>query len=1036
MSVNLGNTTPTVYSIRPTQSQIVKASDGTLVLVANVSNDLVYKTSDDDGATWDSSWTNIHTTSSYINDFDVYIDGSDDIHIAFFGLVSNQRIYYQKLSYGEGSWSVDSPVLVQAGSSTPSVKFAVRSNGDFWIASTGTLYYSTDSGSSWNSSTNPGTSENIVSIIPHSTNMWLITQRSGGLYYYEYTSSWGSSQTIVSSGITNHAYSMGVVKISDSNIWVTGRTSSGIKVFQYTSSWDSGTLLSDNTNDSRPCLSNVDSNPVCVWKDYDGSQYDIAYRIYNGSSWDSQVDVTDDATEEKWPTVQNNDTGNLYFTYLDNGSSPYAIIFDMVVISGDQTVTLNENITISETIDVYPTEIRVTLNENITVAEDVDTVSNIVELNENVTISENITVDTNAFELNEEITISEDITVNAIAPVLYGSKIISYNPLLIVTDTSPAKIAKVDITDPENPTWVVYTITGVSNVNNISYNSVNGYVYVVADSGLVAKIDITNLSVQTLIDTTDLNNLELSSVISTELKTFAGTDDTDGEIILIDEADVKSINLDIRYLQLVSTQILLQINTVLAEAISSDIRYSAITTKSIGLDIRFLKYDYDDISQNPISKADIVIKINDIDITALEDVDMDSVTIEHYSDNQSTVNLILHRQHDNLDYTNTGVVSEITNQNNVKIYINGVLEFDGKISNIDVQSENEQVALIAKMETPADIRQNINIPLPFVNEQLHLYHCFVDNVGMENPYIDSDAYDLSYIYGHGTDPDIDDTLDLLPPEYYKGIKIDLGTSITQSVSRWRFLIDVASQIINGTFTPKQNWTYFWLASITYLFTGDISGSTSTTVSSRYIGPSLGSIGSDVIELDSAYYLYQRQYDDIESSLGKYYIGEAPYLEISATNGVLTTKDRWEDKADGLYTVKDESYNNTSYCKKVAELEYEKLQNINGDVLPVTSATVQLSLDGYYYYGIKLLSRINLTNTTTAGIYDKLNGFPIGVKSIQISLSDMKVTLSCDNQKSEKELKEIDDDYPTASTIPLRESKIYSKYDINSRGYVA
>ena len=241
--------------------------------------------------------------------------------------------------------------------------------------------------------------------------------------------------------------------------------------------------------------------------------------------------------------------------------------------------------------------------------------------------------------------------------------------------------------------------------------------------------------------------------------------------------------------------------------------------------------------------------------------------------------------------------------------------------------------------------------------------------------------------------------------------------------------------------PKQNWTYFWLASLTYLFSGEKFGNANTfgtnnfTVSSIYMGPSLGSLRSGVIILDSAYYRYQRIYDNIENSLGTYYLGSAPYLGVSATNGILNTVERWEDRSDGLYTVKDESYNHNSFCKRVAKLEYEKLKNINGDILPITSANVQLSLDGYYYYGIKLLSRINLTNTTTSGIYNKLNGFPVGVKFIQISISNMKVTLSCDNQKSAKELKEIDDSYPTEYIRTGYVRKMYSKSDISSRGFL-
>ena len=504
-----------------------------------------------------------------------------------------------------------------------------------------------------------------------------------------------------------------------------------------------------------------------------------------------------------------------------------------------------------------------------------------------------------------------------------------------------------------------------------------------------------------------------------------------------------------------------------------DIRYIAEQTAKIGLDIRFLKYDYSVASQYPLSYLDWKVYINNVQMDTINDIDMKSITINHNIENKSTASFILHRQHDKLNFTNTGVASEITNQNEVKIYINNVLEFDGKISNYNCSLEGEQVNITALMDTPTDDRSTVNIPLPSVNETLNLYHCLNDSVSIENPYQDERAVIVGddgkywaagiWVYGiknamvfasdsaaeayinatkssvfTSKNPSVASRESAI--QYYKGIKINLGTSIKENVKRYTAFTDVADAILAGTFNQQQNWDYFWKVSLRDFTQGIVEkpgfGESSFT-DARYIGTSVSPITSDTYILDSAYYSYQRIYDDTEIKLGYYYIGSAPFKEISGPNGKKTVAERWEDRNDGLYRVIDDSYNYVDYCKTLAMNEYNKLTNINGDVLPITQANLTITLNGYYYYNIKLLKRINLVNTTTANIYKNLNGFPVAVKSISISSNDMKVILNCDNQKVQIELDEIDATLPDVDNYKKDGSskRIHYKYDPSARQWV-
>ena len=278
-------------------------------------------------------------------------------------------------------------------------------------------------------------------------------------------------------------------------------------------------------------------------------------------------------------------------------------------------------------------------------------------------------------------------------------------------------------------------------------------------------------------------------------------------------------------------------------------------------------------------------------------------------------------------------------------------------------------------------------------------------------------------------------LQLATPKIYKGVKYDKGTNKSQVVSKHNSLHNKLDEIEDGSFSPWPNWTYFWFCSIKYLSKGEIFGRTYSTTNARYVGTSLSPLSSEAITLVSASHMHQRVYEDTETELGYGYLGSAPYLEVSGPNGVFTPQDRWEDRDWGVYNVRDDGYNNLSIIAKIASLEYDKLKNINGDILPITSGNLTLTVDAYLHYGLKLLTRLNLLNTTVANTYNKNNGFPVAIKGITISSGTMQVSLTVDNQLSQNELDEIDAKIPSEpNVIPGKARKTYHKWNVAGRKY--
>lgn len=173
-------------------------------------------------------------------------------------------------------------------------------------------------------------------------------------------------------------------------------------------------------------------------------------------------------------------------------------------------------------------------------------------------------------------------------------------------------------------------------------------------------------------------------------------------------------------------------------------------------------------------------------------------------------------------------------------------------------------------------------------------------------------------------------------------------------------------------------------------------------------------------------------DVIDSKFGVTF-GSAPYKKVSAKSGVYTPAAIWEDTPNGLFTHKAQGYDYTNYVNAVGAIELEKLENINGSVLPKTKCDIEMFPDGYYHYGVALLKRVNIDNTTTANIYNGNNGFPVSVKTIHISAKTMRVTLNCTNEWSRLELLELEGQIPDPyfSLIPETISEYSPKFDPNS-----
>lgn len=624
-----------------------------------------------------------------------------------------------------------------------------------------------------------------------------------------------------------------------------------------------------------------------------------------------------------------------------------------------------------------------------------------------------------------------------ISAISNAVKIISYNPLIVITSMNPLRIAKINTSIPSAPDANVITCPGVSGANDVVVDTILGKIWIACDAGKIVECDINTFATYTIYTTGTLNNIKHIANIPGLGLIIGATDYSLGEIVLADNSTTQVFSTDIRWLQIIKQQLNLHTNTINAKQLSTDIRWLETVQSQLGIDIRFTTIA-PGLPFNPISRLDFHVYINGVECT---DCKMDAISVYHTDFEKSKATIVLARQHDNLDYTLEGVYSPITNSNSLQVYINGYLEFNGFIWNIDSSSDTETVKVEAYTTGFAIYQTNpVTLSVPSINEKLGIHHVLIDNPHIYNPHVD--AFDPN-------------------PPVFKGVAAPAGTR-TRGGALHSAELEVGDTSIispnpktpsdalsDGSFIPDQNWTYFWYPTVENFMTGN-------KYSHQYIGTSLSSVSGDTWEMTKLNYFKQiipkdrvtqlggqippssefgyNRYQ--ESARGYYYtLGTAPFKIVGATSGESSSGGYFEDNGYSLTLVVPAGFNYTPYVYEVLSAEYRKLCTINGPILPETSVDMHIFIDTYYYYGIKMLNRINIDNTITPNIYNKNNGFPVSVKSIEISSSSMTVNLHCDNKWSRQEMINIDYSVPMLDVFDPKNPDKELNYRTNEQRWI-
>lgn len=289
----------TIASTNGSGYDTVITSDGTTVVVYNAGTQaptgIAYVKSTDNGASWSSP---VQVDTVQTSDFDIAIDGSNNIYIAY----ASNGIYMRELTYSGGSWSIGSPTNYKTNTTCVS---GVSSGDQYYgpsvtVNSSGTAVidyiheYQYGGGNcviDYNLDNTGGggsgvalTYNNTPFIIDAGKARWAIIE--GYLYYDpQENGSWAKVPGLPGLSSSSETLSYGLDQLHMMY------TSGGQMVHRvYTpasNTLSSADVISSSSSDISGSIVS-DSNKVwAVYGRWVGTNnYDVVYKNYNGSSWD------------------------------------------------------------------------------------------------------------------------------------------------------------------------------------------------------------------------------------------------------------------------------------------------------------------------------------------------------------------------------------------------------------------------------------------------------------------------------------------------------------------------------------------------------------------------------------------------------------------------------------------------------------------------------------------------------------------------------------------------------------------------------
>jgi hypothetical protein len=319
-TVKVADTTSTNPMAYVTQRKLFRTSAGQLVLFYQNGTDIAYKTSTDGGNTWSSETTVAPSNSP---DFSAYMDSNNNIYLIYYHNDVNSWVFFKKLTYSAStqSWTGESEKVVEnTGVLQQYTSIVKEPTGRIWgsylYSPNGTTYtvrarYSDDGGNSWASP------YELAQVNANSSPSLLLYQGKAACAYEKSDNklvwrqwdgvSWGEEATIVAGENYDHHNWGSWTTTRDGRPHLVYASEGGGKIAHTVfdgSSWSTPTDITTASGDRYPSLTTDGVFLWCFWSRYFGpNQYQIVYKKFSGTSWDTTPTTMTPADERSFDTV-------------------------------------------------------------------------------------------------------------------------------------------------------------------------------------------------------------------------------------------------------------------------------------------------------------------------------------------------------------------------------------------------------------------------------------------------------------------------------------------------------------------------------------------------------------------------------------------------------------------------------------------------------------------------------------------------------------------------------------------------------------
>lgn len=295
--------------------------------------------------------------------------------------VPDQDIHYRK---GSWDWQPETEISTDSGTEeqdcyTPG--FAIAADGDdvhiVWRDEGDgdeDIYYRHYDGSSWQSeyevSTDSGTEDQkIAAVAVDGDDVHIVWEDEGGsathIYHRHYDgSSWQTEEKVSQGGIANWYPAVAVDGDDVHVVWSSFRDNTDHDIYyrHYDgSSWGTEQEISSDSGtepQSQPSIAVNGDKVHVVWSDAGDGDVDIYYRYFDGSSWQTEVEIsTDSGTEDQWDPSIAVDGAKIHVIWVDRGDGDPDIYYRCY--DGSSWQTEMEVSTDSGTEEQYSPEIAV-----------------------------------------------------------------------------------------------------------------------------------------------------------------------------------------------------------------------------------------------------------------------------------------------------------------------------------------------------------------------------------------------------------------------------------------------------------------------------------------------------------------------------------------------------------------------------------------------------------------------------------------------------------------------------------------------------